>query len=207
MIIPENEKKLIRGLSEFVINGTKTLIKTKDDFSKLPSDYTVNVFGCAFNLEMFVEITKKFNDKQWQKLIQSSNDRIVRKYTSKEALEKLQSAIDNDKYLSTQNISIVELVSQKEKCTIKVYFTCGVYYLEGNVNQLIDQIRRVAKQNDVKVTVPCPSCSSNNVRVAAKYCLCNDCGSFSDLEENEVIEQFQPEEKQFWWAKVVAKLS
>ena len=212
MTIPKKQHKLIRGLSDFVCSHLEKTVKTKEDIlDNLNPNLKVFTFGEFFDSILFKKTTKNFTEQQWQKLIQSSNSKIGIKLKDQKreeiALNKLLELVEQDNFLKSQNISIVELVRyDKNYFGIKVYFICGAYFLEGSLKELVIQIREILKEENVSIRAFCPSCSGKNLRFADIYCLCNECGALSILEENKVVKQYKQEDKQFWWAKALADM-
>ena len=142
------------------------------------------------------------------KMRMEKRDKLQKEKLSEEGLKKIRNVIDTDEFLKYHNISIVDwLMCDKGYCFIKVYFICGPYFLEGTIDEIIDDIRHILKENKVDIKIFCPSCSSKNLRFSGGFCLCNDCGSLSIPEDNRVVKQYKLEDKKFWWAKALVEMN
>jgi len=205
---PKKEKKLMRGLS------ADGLLKTKEDIfaqlSKAPEIHMV-IFGQMFDKNLFKIATENFTDEQWQKLISFSNskigDKLKREQTEKGAMGRLLKLIAEDEFLKSYNVSVVELCYYGDnEFVAKVYLICGGYFLEGTLEDIVELIRDALKENGVNIKAFCPSCSSKNLRFANEYCLCNDCGALSIVEEGKVVKRYKQEDKRFWWANALGDI-
>jgi len=209
--IPKKQHKLMRGLSEFLSSNINEIINDKNDIYKnLNHNHSSFIFGRFFNTDDFKYITKNFSDEQWEILISQSNIKVERKQKEcqkeKEALDKLLLKISEDNFLKYHNITVLELVMYDKKYFLtKISFICGTYFLEGNINEIISDIRAILKENKIDIKVFCPNCSSKRLRFIDEFCLCNDCGAFSSVDKNKVVKKYKLEDKTFWWAKVLAE--
>ena len=84
---------------------------------------------------------------------------------------------------------------------------CGAGFLEGSFKQIVRDIKETLKENDVHVRVLCLKCSSKNLRFSGSCCLCNDCGTLSNIDEGQIIKTYDEKDKKFWWAKAMADMT
>ena len=209
--IPKKQFKLMRGLSDYLSSCLDNIIDNNIDLDKkVDLKLSVWAFGRSFNYDYFQAVTNDFTDQQWQILIEETNKKIAIKLKEEEKEEKMSNdlllRISEDEILKYHNINVLEIgMIYKKSCAIKVSFVCGTYFLEGTIKELISDMRFILKDNNVDVRIFCPNCSSKQLRFMDDCCLCNDCGAFSSISENKVIKQYKLEDKQFWWAKVLAE--
>jgi len=209
--IPKKQHKLMIGLSDYLSTVLKEIIKDKENiYNNLDPKHSCYTFGQMFNSDNFKNVTKNFNEEQWNILISQANKKIEIKQNEKlkeeKALNNLLLEISKDEVLKNHNISIVELVlCGKKDYIIKVYFVCGAYFLEGNTKELLEQFHQIIKENKINLKIFCPNCSNKNLRFIEEFCLCNNCGAFSLPEENKVLKIYKKEDKSLWWAKVLVE--
>jgi len=169
--------------------------------------------NCTFKdveFENFKKIVQDFDDEQWEIIVNQHNVNVnVKRKTDegdkeKKAFNVLVSAIDQDEFLKYHNVDFgrTNFARWDDDCfEAKVYLTCGVYFVGGTVKEIVNQIKHELKDNNIKIRVFCLSCSSKKLSFMNQYCLCSDCGSISDLDENKVVEKYDIKDKEFWRVK------
>ncbi len=210
--IPKKENKLLLGLSDFVASNLDKTIIDKADLLDSLTDKKVHVFGQILDSGDFKNIAQRLTEDQWPKLIQSANSKITqqmkKRLETEEAKNTLVSMIAKDNFLKHHNVAITELRRlDKDYYEVKVYLVCGAGFLEGSFKQIIRVIKETLRENDVNVRVLCLRCSSKNLRFSGPYCLCNDCGTLSDIDEDQIIKTYDEKDKSFWWAKAMADMT
>jgi len=210
--VPKREHKLLRGLSDFVSSVLEVPVASKEDLlekiSKDPNHFC-GVFGQTLNCNGFKRIAEALTGEQWQKLVRLSNIKIseAEKIRGREkvALDRLLTMIANDEVLKHYNVSVTELAEfEKHYYCAKVHLICGSGFIEGNIQNIVAQIKRILRENKVELRIFCMACSSKNLRFGGWFCLCYDCGTLSEPSENRIVKKYKPEDKQFWWAQAMA---
>lgn len=153
---------------------------------------------------------KNLEDEQWKILISQHNTNIKQKIEMEslktDSFNKLVSIIEKDNVLKYHNIcfGINNFgIYGKNYFVIKIYLACGVYFVEGTLEEIVEQIKFELKENNVKIRVFCIACSSKRVSFMNQYCLCHDCGTVFDIDNNRIIEKYDIKDKDFWNAKFI----
>lgn len=123
-------------------------------------------------------------------------------------LKKIEEMINNDDLLKKYNITITEILGvSRDDYIVKVYFICGAHYIEGTLQCIITTMKKIVKdmiKREFNIVIFCLNCSSKKLRFTGPRCLCNECGAFSDMDENKVLEIYPMDKKQFWWSMAMA---